>query len=385
MKKFLALILSLLLLFSVTSCKDKVSDSDDKKDGVKDKNGNIAVLEVEDYGTIKIELYEDIAPITVANFKKLINEGFYDGLTFHRISPGFVIQGGDPDGTGSGGSDENIKGEFSANGVDNTLSHTRGVVSMARSNDYDSASSQFFICHQDAVSLDGMYAAFGKVIEGMTVVDAIASTTLYANSESPVNPVVIKKAYLEKGEVSETVTPELSDSANDEQLAKATETKINAVIELENGGIIKLELYPDLAPETVENFMSLASENFYDGLIFHRVISGFMIQGGDPNGDGTGGSDKEIKGEFTSNGFVNLLSHTRGVISMARRSDSNDSASSQFFICHQDSTFLDGDYAAFGCVTEGMDVVDAIASVETDSNDKPLEDVVIKNIRIAEE
>jgi peptidyl-prolyl cis-trans isomerase B (cyclophilin B) len=152
-------------------------------------------------------------------------------------------------------------------------------------------------------------------------------------------------------------------------------------IEMENGGIIKLELYPDKAPITVDNFVSLVNEGFYDGLIFHRVIKGFMIQGGDPEGTGFGGSEKKIKGEFASNGVANDLSHTRGVISMAR-SKQKDSASSQFFIVQEDSTYLDGDYAAFGKVTEGMDVVDEIASVATDRYDKPLEDVVIKSIRV---
>ncbi|MBR5367079.1 MAG: peptidylprolyl isomerase [Clostridia bacterium] len=152
-------------------------------------------------------------------------------------------------------------------------------------------------------------------------------------------------------------------------------------IEMENGGIIKLELYPDKAPITVDNFVSLVNEGFYDGLIFHRIIKGFMIQGGDPEGTGFGGSEKKIKGEFASNGVANDLSHTRGVISMAR-SKQKDSASSQFFIVQEDSTYLDGDYAAFGKVTEGMDVVDEIASVATDRYDKPLEDVVIKSIRV---
>ena len=156
-------------------------------------------------------------------------------------------------------------------------------------------------------------------------------------------------------------------------------------IEMENGGIIKLELCPDVAPITVENFLNLVSEKFYDGLIFHRVINGFMIQGGDPEGTGSGGSGKTIKGEFASNGVPNDISHVRGVISMARRSKPLDSASSQFFIVQSDSTFLDGDYAAFGRVTEGMDVVDEIAAVATDRNDRPLEDVVIKSIRIIED
>ena len=154
-------------------------------------------------------------------------------------------------------------------------------------------------------------------------------------------------------------------------------------IEMENGGLIKLELYPDVAPITVENFVSLAKEGFYDGLIFHRVINGFMIQGGDPDGNGTGGSGKNIKGEFAMNGVENNISHVRGVISMARAKPM-DSASSQFFIVQSDSTYLDGSYAAFGRVTEGMDVVDEIASVPTDRYDRPLEDVVIKTIRVTE-
>ncbi len=155
-------------------------------------------------------------------------------------------------------------------------------------------------------------------------------------------------------------------------------------IEMENGGIIKLELYPEAAPITVENFVGLVKDGFYDGLIFHRVIKDFMIQGGDPEGTGMGGSDTKIKGEFKKNGWDNPISHVRGVISMARSSAMN-SASSQFFICHADSTYLDGQYAAFGKVVEGMDVVDEIASVKTDYNDRPLEDVVIKSITIIEE
>ena len=146
-------------------------------------------------------------------------------------------------------------------------------------------------------------------------------------------------------------------------------------------GIILVELYPDVAPFTVENFQNLVNEKFYDGLIFHRVIKDFMIQGGDPEGTGLGGSSKTIKGEFKNNGVNNDLSHTRGVISMARNSISMDSASSQFFIVQKDSTYLDGDYAAFGKVVAGMDVVDKIASVNVDSNDKPTSTQKIKSIR----
>lgn len=141
---------------------------------------------------------------------------------------------------------------------------------------------------------------------------------------------------------------------------EATGEVIKAVIDVKDYGVIKLDLYPDVAPKTVANFKKLTESGFYDGLTFHRIMEGFMIQGGDPKGNGTGGSDEEIFGEFTANGFTNNLSHTRGVISMARNSVSMDSASSQFFIVQQDSTFLDGQYASFGKVTEGMEVVDQI-------------------------
>ncbi len=143
-------------------------------------------IEIADYGTITAELYGEAAPITVANFVKLAGEGFYDGLTFHRIIDGFMIQGGDPKGNGTGGSDENIKGEFASNGWDNPIAHERGVLSMARSNAYDSASSQFFIMHQKATHLDGAYAAFGKVLTGMDIVDAICQNTPVTDGNSTV-------------------------------------------------------------------------------------------------------------------------------------------------------------------------------------------------------
>ena len=156
---------------------------------------------------------------------------------------------------------------------------------------------------------------------------------------------------------------------------------INIRITMENGAQIEAELYPETAPITVENFVSLIKEKFFDGIIFHRVIKGFMIQGGDPTGTGMGGSEKTIKGEFLSNGVVNELKHTRGVLSMARTMDPN-SASSQFFIMHEDAPHLDGQYAAFGKVTKGMEVVDAIANTRTDFRDRPLKDQRIKTIEL---
>ncbi len=154
-----------------------------------------------------------------------------------------------------------------------------------------------------------------------------------------------------------------------------------ATIEMEDGSQIKIELYPDVAPNTVRNFISLANSKFYDGLIFHRVIPDFMIQGGDPEGTGAGGPGYAIKGEFSSNGFENTLKHDRGVISMARVQDKN-SAGSQFFIIHKDSPHLDGEYAAFGKVIEGIEVVDKIAAVETVAQYKPKEDVKMKKVTV---
>ena len=152
----------------------------------------MVVIEMENGKQIKIELSPEAAPIPCRNFEKLVKEGFYDGLIFHRVISGFMIQGGDPLGTGAGGSKERIKGEFKANGVDNPIKHTRGVVSMARAMDPNSASSQFFIMHQDAAYLDGNYAAFGKVIEGMDAVDEIAATAVGFN-DKPRIPQVMKK------------------------------------------------------------------------------------------------------------------------------------------------------------------------------------------------
>ncbi|MGN1205519.1 MAG: peptidylprolyl isomerase [Eubacterium sp.] len=155
-----------------------------------------AKITVKEYGTIEVELDADQAPITVTNFAKLVKEGFYDGLTFHRIISGFMIQGGDPEGTGMGGSDETIKGEFSTNGVENSIKHTRGTISMARSQNPDSASSQFFIMHQDADYLDGQYAGFGHVTSGMEIVDQICEKTPVTDGNGTVekaNQPVIEK------------------------------------------------------------------------------------------------------------------------------------------------------------------------------------------------
>ena len=168
MKKIFRSFFILFSIFLLTGCSNNEQAITDNP---------IVTMEIENYGTIKIELYPEYAPNTVANFVSLIESGFYDGLTFHRIIDGFMIQGGDPLGNGTGGSGETIKGEFSDNGVENDISHVRGTISMAISSDPDSASSQFFIVHQDSAYLDGQYAAFGHVTDGMDVVDAICADT----------------------------------------------------------------------------------------------------------------------------------------------------------------------------------------------------------------
>lgn len=167
-----SIIVIIILLLVINILVNDKKEKNDMKDLLTGKH--YVEMKVKDYGTIELELDSDVAPITVTNFINLVNSKFYDGLTFHRIIDGFMIQGGDPLGNGTGGSSKTIKGEFSENGVKNSISHVRGVISMARSSDYNSASSQFFIVQEDTTSLDGQYAAFGKVISGMDVVDKIA-------------------------------------------------------------------------------------------------------------------------------------------------------------------------------------------------------------------
>ncbi len=193
-------------------------------------------------------------------------------------------------------------------------------------------------------------------------------------------PAPVSPSPAEQTPIAE-VTPSATVSADDTVDPSTVET-MKATIVVQDYGTIELELYPSIAPQTVSNFVSLARQGFYDGLIFHRVIPGFMIQGGDPLGTGMGSPGYFIEGEFAANGFQNPLSHERGVISMARRQSPYNSAGSQFFIMHEDYTDLDGLYAAFGHVTSGIEVVDAIAAMETDENDKPLADVVITSITI---
>lgn len=196
MKRLTAIAMGLVLAFTMVACgSDNEKEVEVAIEDTEDNSGQEVVdgigtyhveMEVDGYGFIELELYGDVAPISVANFLKLVEEGFYDGLTFHRIIDGFMIQGGDPLGNGTGGSIENITGEFSANGIQNDIAHVRGVISMARSQAMDSASSQFFIMHEDSPHLDGSYAAFGMVTSGIEVVDAIVEATQVEDSNGTV-------------------------------------------------------------------------------------------------------------------------------------------------------------------------------------------------------
>ena len=179
-----------------TTAEESKSSENKEENDMYSKGKHHVKIEIKDYGAIELELDADVAPVTVANFAKLTNQGFYNGLTFHRIIDGFMIQGGDPLGNGTGGSDENIKGEFSANGVENTISHKRGVISMARSSSFNSASSQFFIVHEDSTFLDGQYAGFGMVTSGIEVVDKICEDIKVEDSNGTVlkaNQPIIEK------------------------------------------------------------------------------------------------------------------------------------------------------------------------------------------------
>lgn len=182
--------MSILMILCLGGCKKNTPHTEGTIDNISyketEEKSNFIKIEMKSGEIMLLELYPEIAPITVENFQKLISEKFYDNLTFHRIIEGFMIQGGDPNGTGMGGSKDKIKGEFKENGIQNDLKHERGVISMARSKDMDSASSQFFICHKDALSLDGNYAAFGKLIKGYETLDELASTKVANDGETPV-------------------------------------------------------------------------------------------------------------------------------------------------------------------------------------------------------
>lgn len=199
-KKFILLLMvTLLSIVTITGCNKQTDNEKENENMLKGKHH--VEINIKDYGTVKVELDANTAPITVTNFVNLVKDGFYDGLTFHRIIKDFMIQGGDPLGNGTGGSDDEIEGEFASNGIENNISHKRGVISMARSQDYDSASSQFFIVHKDSTFLDGEYAGFGHVTEGMEIVDKICDEVKTTDDNGTVEkndqPVIESIKYID--------------------------------------------------------------------------------------------------------------------------------------------------------------------------------------------
>ncbi len=361
-----------------------------------------ARIEIDGYDAIELELFGHLAPRTVDQFVKLVNQGYYNGKKFTQAVKDGMLLGGGTDTIDNEIS--TVKGEFYANGISNTLSHERGVISLYRASQsvgYDSGSYRFFIVQQtngtNTIKFDGYYAAFGKVLgNGMDVIDKLYSDLekgKYLSSSGAIskdNQPTIK---------SITITSVLDDSFVVEPTHKAE-------IEIEGYGTLKLDLYGNNAPITVEHFIKLVNQGFYNGKTFHRADVDFMIQGGDPNKDGSGnytegGEKVTIKGEFLENGVYNAVKHERGVISMARATDPN-SASCQFFIVHKTSasntSSLDYKYAAFGKLDEdSMKIVDQIfadlvASGEISSAEKETVDdsiskdkqPVIKSIKIVD-
>ena len=403
-KSFLSVLLIIVLVFTMvlSGCEEKAEN--DKAavsgDGATLENAQVthyAVIEIENFGTITAELYGKTAPITVQNFVSLAKSGYYSGLKFHRIIDGFMMQGG------AGAEKDTIKGEFSDNGITNNLKHEAGVLSMARTPQPDSASTQFFIMHEAAPHLDGQYAAFGKVIMGMDIVDRICSTAVVTDGNGSVPEQyqpVIKSITILPGDTELSFTEQTDATAPIPQIPVATEpapilgdgdgaTLDTAVathyvtIEIADYGTIRAELYGNTAPISVENFVTLAESGFYNGLTFHRIIAGFMMQGGAGNADSP--NVATIQGEFEANGITNNLKHEKGVLSMARTSVM-DSATSQFFIMHEYAPHLDGQYAAFGRVIEGIEVVDAIceSAQPTDGNGSiaPADQPIITSITV---
>ena len=516
MRKFLTLFLILALTAtSFVSCQDpqggdEVPDTPPTESvagsyyadrDVTGRNVARVTMKIKSFGTIKLLLDATSAPRTVANFLTLAKSGFFDGLTFHAAQQfdltTAVLIGGATASNGSGGSDETVYGEFSANGHQNDIKHKAGVISMLHSNySLDDATSQFFFCNGDVSDLDGYYAPFGYITDGYKVFEKMMQTGIYYTEQTGLilksrQPVIIsvtvdqdidysliKDAYLvppTDTELSEVLTFEeapkkLSLSYAPDSVLRSYETDggyafqlksgsgdslVNLLLSVDKDGKLagartlgystpnvtvsaddvigldltalkasslsdeikalaedalrlasavaaddsaskyvylrdtegrdtykvemKVEGYDEpvlilldktTAPITVQNFLDLVEKGFYNGLDFHRIIKGFMIQGGDDSHLPEEEQATSIKGEFASNGHENDILHLRGTISMARTSV-KDSASSGFFICDADSAWLDGEYAAFGYVLSGMATVDAIADYaegKTDSN-----------------
>lgn len=410
------------------------------------ENGDTVIeMEIRDYGTVKFRLFPEYADKGVENFIGLANDGYYDGLTFHRIISDFMIQGGDPLGTGQGG--KSIWGSSFDGGTDSHLIHLPGAVAYANSGTTASNGSQFYIVtgEQELTGddfdyyenygytfsdnqkemytqyggvpfLDGNYTVFGQVFEGLDIIYNIQHTATNA-SDKPLNDVIIDsvKAVEYNGEELKWHIEDYDyDDVTTHEVANFTAPEIGDEIvkmNIKDYGEVKIRLFPEYLPEASENFIELARSGYYDGLTFHRVISDFMIQGGDPNGNGTGG-ESVWGGKFDGGTYFNLI-HAAGALAYAN-SGSTATNGSQFFIVtgeisdddaleqfeadgytFTDSAkevyktaggypYLDGKYTVFGQVIDGLDIIFEIQNVETDDSDKPVNDVIIESMTVEE-
>lgn len=406
------------------------------------KNGDsIIEMTFKDYGTIKFRLFPEYAEMGVENFTKLAESGYYDGLTFHRIIKDFMIQGGDPNGNGTGGASA-WGGEFDG-GTDPHLIHVSGALAYANSGSTGTNGSQFYIVtgeqgitDEHFVSyeqygssfsdnqkemykkaggtpfLDGKYTVFGQVIDGLDIIYKIQCVATDSN-DKPLDNVVIESVKVSRYNGEELKwyisdydfeDPEDAEPVNFTAPEKGDDI---VVMKLKDYGTVKFRLFPEYAPQGVENFTELVKSGYYDGLTFHRIISDFMIQGGDPNGDGTGG-ESTWGGKFDGGKYYNLI-HAAGAVAYAN-SGSTSTNGSQFYIVtgevyddadfdelasknyfYRDKVkdvyktaggtpFLDGGYTVFGQVIDGLDVIFEVQNVQTDATtSKPLEDVIIES------
>ena len=416
-----------------------------------EKGDTIIEMEIRDYGTVKFRLFPEYADKGVENFIGLANDGYYDGLTFHRVISDFMIQGGDPLGTGQGG--KSMWGSSFDGGTDSHLIHLAGAVAYANSGTTASNGSQFFIVtgeqgitddefayyenyyeenhyeytfsdnqkemykqYGGVPFLDGKYTVFGQVFEGLDIIYNIQHTATNA-SNKPFNDVIIdsvKVGEYNGEELKWYISDYDYDDVTTHDVANFTAPEIGDEIikmNIKDYGEVKIRVFPEYLPEASENFIELAKSGYYDGLTFHRVISDFMIQGGDPNGNGTGGAS--IWGEkFDGGTYFNLI-HAAGAVAYAN-SGSTATNGSQFFIVtgeiSDDATieqfeaggynftdnakevyktvggypYLDGNYTVFGQVIDGLDIIFKIQNVETDDSDKPIEDVIIESMTVEE-
>lgn len=407
-----------------------------------EKGDTIIEMDIKDYGTVKFRLFPEYAEKGVENFVELAKSGYYDGLTFHRIIRDFMVQGGDPNGDGSGG-ESTWGGEFDG-GTDSHLIHLTGALAYANSGSTSTDGSQFFIVTGSKVDddtfslyeqygyafsdnqkeiykqyggvpfLDGSYTVFGQVIDGLDIVYKMQYTAVDSNGKPLGDSVVINSVKV--GEYNgEDVKWSIDDYADyDDPAAKDVEnftapqkgeTVVN--MKIKGYGDVKIKFFPEYAPEGVENFITHAKDGYYDGLTFHRVINDFMIQGGDPNGDGTGG--ESIWGDKFDGGTYYNLIHAAGAVAYAN-SGSTATNGSQFYIVTGNvytdtdladytsmtpaakkiystiggTPFLDGNYTVFGQVFDGLDIIFKIQGVKTDDSDKPNEDVIIEKVTVEE-